>query len=90
MIIIADTFGNNLKPGGGSEGFRSTKDERASADNFVRGFSSFLINKLIPRGATVGPKVPLSEKVLRSLCFITRTLDQVAKECTFEGLYSFG
>ena len=25
MINVAGTFGNNLKPGGGSEGFRSTK-----------------------------------------------------------------
>ena len=40
--------------------------------------------------AMLGPNVPLSEKVLRSLCFITGTLDHVAKECTFKGLHDFG
>ena len=72
MIHNAGTSGNNLKPGGGSEGLRSTKDGQASAGNFVRGFSSFPINKLILRGATVGAERSPSKK----RCFVFCTSSQ--------------
>ena len=35
----------------------------------------------------LGPKVPLSKKVLRSFVLITGTLDRMAKDCLFEGLH---
>ena len=38
----------------------------------------------------LGPKVPLSEKVLRRLCFVTGTSAQVTRKSLIEGLDSFG
>jgi len=74
-IHDAGIFGNNLKPGGGSEGLRSTKDDQASAGNFVRGFSSFPIN-LSREGLLLGPKVLFEERILRLLYFVAGKLMQ--------------
>ena len=44
----------------------------------------------VSKALMFGPKVPLSEKVLRRLCFVTGIWDHVAKGRTIEGLNNFG
>ena len=90
MIHDAGTFGNNLKPGGGSEGLRSTKDDQASAGNFVRGFSSFPTNKLIPRGATVGAEGPLRRKGTSSFVLRRRKTNLGSTRTHTRRLWNFG
>ena len=69
--------------------FPKHKNKQASACNFVRGFSSFPTNKLIPRGATVGAEgSPFGKR-----CFVVFVLrhrnTEEAKERTYKGLHGF-